>query len=194
MPGLRTKNYHLQKLKLPWQVFKIFSFYLTNSILLKRACVNVLFSSLPIALFIHKFPSTSHLNSDVVTQEKSSETIALPKGDTWSIHKFGGTCVGTWERIWNVSGIIADDPSLQKAVIVSAMSKVTDRMYSLLDKAQSKDKTYEADLLLIYEKHRDTAVSLLVEGSDLEDFLKKLDSDMQNLKALLQAIYIGMIH
>lgn len=101
--------------------------------------------------------------------------------------------MGTWERIWNVSGIIADDPSLRKVVIVSAMSKVTDLMYSLLDKAESKDKSYEADLAIIYEKHRDTAISLLVEGSDLEDFLKNLQADIQNLKALLQAIYIGMI-
>ena len=144
-------------------------------------------------LLISFLLSLSCSNSDIVTQGQNSETITLPRGDTWSVHKFGGTCVGTWERIWNVSGIIADDPSLRKVVIVSAMSKVTDLMYSLLDKAESKDKSYEADLAIIYEKHRDTAVSLLVEGSDLEDFLKNLEADIQNLKALLQAIYIGMI-
>lgn len=127
--------------------------------------------------------------ADFVTQDVAVAT--LPRGDTWSVHKFGGTCVGTWERIWNVSGIITDDPSLRKLVVVSAMSKVTDNMYSLLNKAQRKDDSYEADLVQVYEKHRETALSLLNEGSDLDNFLNNLQTDVQNLQAILRAVYIA---
>lgn len=128
--------------------------------------------------------------ADLLTQEDKA-VAALPKGETWSVHKFGGTCVGTWERIWNVSGIVVDDPSLRKLVVVSAMSKVTDQMYNLLNKAQNKDNSYEEDLVKVYEKHRDAAVSLLTEGADLNRFLENLQTDIKNLQAILRAIYIA---
>lgn len=129
--------------------------------------------------------------ADVVIQEKGTKEVSFPKGDTWSVHKFGGTCVGTWERMWNVSSIVVNDPSLRKIVIVSAMSKITDLMYAVLDKAQSKDSSYEADLGKIYEKHKEVAISLLGEGSDLDTFLANLQADVQNLEAMLRAIYIA---
>ncbi|KAG6543069.1 hypothetical protein Mapa_015565 [Marchantia paleacea] len=140
-----------------------------------------------------KFNSTvhsSHGDAGVVTQEKPKEVV-FPQGDSWAVHKFGGTCVGNTERISNVAGIIVDDPSLRKAVVVSAMSKVTDLMYDVLDKAQSRDDSYTTALDLIEEKHRSTASALLGEGEDLEKFLKNLEDDVLNLKAMLRAIYIA---
>ncbi|CAM6119312.1 unnamed protein product [Calypogeia fissa] len=115
----------------------------------------------------------------------------LPQGETWSVHKFGGTCVGTTERIWNVSGIIVDDDSLRKVVVVSAMSKVTDMMYDVLDKAQSRNDEYVNALEKIREKHVATATGLLGSGEDLDNFLKVLEEDILNLKAMLRAIYIA---
>ncbi|XP_040864612.1 bifunctional aspartokinase/homoserine dehydrogenase 2, chloroplastic isoform X2 [Glycine max] len=53
----------------------------------------------------------------------SLEEKKLPKGETWSVHKFGGTCVGTSQRIKNVADIILKDDSGRKLVVVSAMSK-----------------------------------------------------------------------
>eukprot|EP00249_Psilotum_nudum_P011933 c23476_g1_i1 orf=63-2849(+) len=129
--------------------------------------------------------------ADSVAQEKDTANLVLPKGETWSVHKFGGTCVGTWERIWNVSGIIVDDPSSQKIVVVSAMSKVTDMLYSLLDKAKRREDSYRDALNLVYEKHKETASILLGEGLDLDTFLKNLKDDVQNLNSMLRAIYIA---
>lgn len=139
----------------------------------------------------HSTAVRAALAADLVTKEGAVDKPVLPKGDTWSAHKFGGTCVGTWERIWDVSGIIADDLSLRKVVVVSAMSKVTDLMYGLLDKAQRKDDSYIAELDLVYEKHKETAAALLDEGLELETFLGNLQADVQNLGAILRAIYIA---
>ena len=108
----------------------------------------------------------------------------------WAIHKSGGTCVASSERIWNVAGIIAEDPSEKKVVVVSAMSKVTDMLYNLVDKAQLRDDSYIAALDQVYEKHKATASDLL-EGDDLGEFLSQLQSDVNNLKAMLRAICIG---
>ncbi|GAB2217231.1 hypothetical protein Drorol1_Dr00000403 [Drosera rotundifolia] len=125
-----------------------------------------------------------------ISVDQSMENVKLPKGDTWSIHKFGGTCVGTSERINNVAGIIVGDESERKLVVVSAMSKVTDMMYDLIQKAQSRDDSYVAALDAVFEKHRLTATDLL-DGDQLLSFLSRLHNDISNLKAMLRAIYIA---
>lgn len=119
------------------------------------------------------------------------EKTQLPKGDSWSVHKFGGTCVGSSERIQNVADVISKDTSERKLIVVSAMSKVTDMMYDLIYKAQSRDDLYTSALDAVHEKHKLTAADLL-DGSDLAAFLSKLHDDINNLKAMLHAIYIGM--
>lgn len=120
----------------------------------------------------------------------SPEKVQLPKGDTWSVHKFGGTCMGNSERIKNVAKIILSDDSERKFVVVSAMSKVTDMMYDLINKAQSGDESYISALDAVLEKHRSTALDL-IDGDDLCSFLAQLQHDISNLKAMLRAIYIG---
>lgn len=124
---------------------------------------------------------------DVTVEEKR-----LSKGETWSVHKFGGTCVGNSPRIKNVAEIIINDDSESKLVVVSAMSKVTDMMYDLIHKAQSRDESYVSALDAVLEKHSSTALELLA-GDDLAAFLSKLHQDINDLKAMLQAIYIGTL-
>ncbi|KAG7025167.1 Bifunctional aspartokinase/homoserine dehydrogenase 1, chloroplastic [Cucurbita argyrosperma subsp. argyrosperma] len=125
-----------------------------------------------------------------VSLEKSTENVQLPKGDVWSVHKFGGTCVGNSERIKNVAEVIVSDDSEMKLVVVSAMSKVTDMMYDLINKAQSRDKSYESALDAVREKYKSTAHDLL-DGEELASFLSQLHHDIDNLLAMLQAIYIA---
>ncbi|KAK9673068.1 hypothetical protein RND81_12G144000 [Saponaria officinalis] len=122
--------------------------------------------------------------------ETSAEKVEVPKGDMWSVHKFGGTCVGTSDRIKNVAEIVVSDNSERKLVVVSAMSKVTDMMYDLIHKAQSRDDAFLSALDAVLEKHTLTAKDML-EGDDLLCFLSKLHDDISNLKAMLRAIYIA---
>ncbi|CAI9757777.1 unnamed protein product [Fraxinus pennsylvanica] len=132
---------------------------------------------------------SSVASADIVLDE-TVEKVQLPKGDTWSIHKFGGTCVGTSERIRNVADIIVKDGSERKLVVVSAMSKVTDMMYALIFKAQSRDDSYITTLDAVLEKHKSTALDLL-DGDGLSSFLSQLHQDIGNLKAMLRAICIA---
>lgn len=122
--------------------------------------------------------------------EEQQEKV-LPRGASWSVHKFGGTCVGTSERIQNVAKIIVEEPSERKVAVVSAMSKVTDMMYDLLRKAQARDESYIAALDVVHAKHRETAVALLEDGDDLKEFLGALEADILNLRAMLRAICIA---
>ncbi|XP_010273647.1 PREDICTED: bifunctional aspartokinase/homoserine dehydrogenase 1, chloroplastic-like [Nelumbo nucifera] len=136
--------------------------------------------------------SYAHIYSPVAVllHEEPEGKTSLPKGNMWSIHKFGGTCVGTSERIKNVADIIVNDDSERKLVVVSAMSKVTDMMYDLIDKARSRDDSYILALDAVLEKHKLTAMDLL-DGNDLASFLSRLHDDINNLKAMLRAIYIA---
>jgi bifunctional aspartokinase / homoserine dehydrogenase 1 len=122
---------------------------------------------------------------NVAVEEKE-----LSKGDSWSVHKFGGTCMGSSQRIKNVGDIVLNDDSERKLVVVSAMSKVTDMMYDLINKAQSRDESYISSLDAVLEKHSATAHDIL-DGETLAIFLSKLHEDISNLKAMLRAIYIG---
>ncbi|KAG5233109.1 aspartate kinase family protein [Salix suchowensis] len=96
-----------------------------------------------------------------VLLDESKEKLLLPKGDMWSVHKFGGTCVGSSERIQNVAQVIVQDSSEGKLVVVSAMSKVTDMMYDLINKAQARDDSYVSAVDAVFEKHKLTAMDLL---------------------------------
>eukprot|EP00252_Welwitschia_mirabilis_P006391 TRINITY_DN1726_c0_g1_i1.p1 TRINITY_DN1726_c0_g1~~TRINITY_DN1726_c0_g1_i1.p1 ORF type:complete len:926 (+),score=192.42 TRINITY_DN1726_c0_g1_i1:128-2905(+) len=125
-----------------------------------------------------------------IASETSSENPKLQKDDAWVVHKFGGTCVGTPERISNVARVISEDTSNKKVVVVSAMSKVTDMLYDLVYKAQSRDNSYTTALDQVHEKHKATAFDLL-EGDELKTFLSQLQADINNLKAMLHAIYIA---
>lgn len=132
---------------------------------------------------------TYFLHADV-SLEQSIENSPLPKGDMWSVHKFGGTCMGTSKRIQSVADIVLSDSSERKLIIVSAMSKVTDMMYDLVNKASSRDDSYISALDSVFEKHMSTAKDLL-DGENLARFLSQLHNDISNLKAMLRAIYIG---
>lgn len=125
-----------------------------------------------------------------ISVDKLTEEAQIPKGQMWSVHKFGGTCVGTSQRIKNVGEIIVNDDTERKLIVVSAMSKVTDMMYDLIYKAQSRNDSYLSALDAVFEKHQLTACDLL-DGDELAGFLSRLHHDINNLKAMLRAIYIG---
>ncbi|CAA7061285.1 unnamed protein product [Microthlaspi erraticum] len=128
--------------------------------------------------------------TDLSLDDNSVENGHLPKGDSWAVHKFGGTCVGNSERLKDVADVVVKDDSERKLVVVSAMAKVTDMMYDLIHRAQSRDDSYLSALDAVLEKHRATALDLL-DGDELAKFLSRLNEDINNLKAMLRAIYIA---
>ena len=99
-------------------------------------------------------------------------------------HKFGGTSVGTAQRIRAVAEIL-QSRSERQVVVVSAMSGVTDALISLVTQASAGDPGWPADLESLRDRHRSAARELL--GARAQPMLDRLEAEFGGLRALLQA-------
>lgn len=100
-------------------------------------------------------------------------------------HKFGGTSMGTSERIRSVADILIARKNERQAVVVSAMSKVTDALINVTKKAAAKDPSWMADAQALAEKHRQVARDLL--GDNAAPVIAKLDRELHGMTELLSA-------
>uniref|UniRef100_A0A383V4M3 ACT domain-containing protein n=1 Tax=Tetradesmus obliquus TaxID=3088 RepID=A0A383V4M3_TETOB len=114
------------------------------------------------------------------------------------VHKFGGTCMASPDRLKAVAELIINEPAQQTVTVVSAMGscaespvKVTDLILNMIDKAARQDAAFLVDLAALQEKHVETAKKLLGQGPELTAFVSRLMDDIGNLKAMLQAICIA---
>ena len=81
------------------------------------------------------------------------------------IMKFGGTSVGSAERIRAAAAISAGEMRRRPvAIVVSAMSKVTDLLLEVLRRAEASDKAgVESDIAKLRKRHIETCHELLDE-------------------------------
>jgi aspartokinase/homoserine dehydrogenase 1 len=116
------------------------------------------------------------------------------------VHKFGGTCVASAERIDDIARYLtsAAADGEAKAAVVSAMgatpaspTKVTDLLINMVAKAAARDGAFVDDLAALEEKHLVAAAGLLGAGAELDAFTARLLADMADLKAMLKAISIA---
>jgi hypothetical protein len=149
---------------------------------------------------------TQSASRGLAVQVKASATAVVapdsaqgcPRGADWQVHKFGGTCMSTAERMRAAAKLVIDDPSPGKVVVVSAMGshpsnpvKVTDLILNMISKAARQDAGFLVDLAALQEKHVESAKQLLGDSPELTKFVARLLDDIGNLKAMLQAICIG---
>jgi aspartate kinase len=92
------------------------------------------------------------------------------------VMKFGGTSMGSAERIRSAAALCAEQQKVRPvAVVVSAMSKVTDLLLDTLRRAEAGDSAgVEARLVTLRERHVSTARELL-SGDGLNRTLERLE-------------------
>ncbi len=108
----------------------------------------------------------------------------------WVVHKFGGTSVAGAERYRHVAGVMAREPGAKKAIVVSAMSGVTDALHALVDLAKKRDDAYHAKLRELRARHVDTARALL-PAAEADRIAGVLDEDTNDVADVLRAIWLG---
>ncbi|MFZ4106310.1 bifunctional aspartate kinase/homoserine dehydrogenase I [Flavobacterium sp.] len=104
--------------------------------------------------------------------------------------KFGGTSVANAQNIQKVIQIVNQKAKENKlAVVVSALSGVTDMLLNASEKAANKDEVYKIVLDEIKQKHFVT-ITELVETSNQNTLLIKINSQINQLQTLLDGCFL----
>ncbi|MCS4053089.1 bifunctional aspartate kinase/homoserine dehydrogenase I [Salinibacter ruber] len=110
---------------------------------------------------------------------------SAPAPANWRVHKFGGTSLADPARIRHVADLLgARTPPV--AVVVSAMSGVTDRLLALAEKAHT-DADGLADRLQSLRDDQRAVVTDLLDGDAAASVLRTLDQDLDDLADVLRA-------
>ncbi len=106
--------------------------------------------------------------------------------------KFGGTSMGSAERMRVAAGIIANERKTRPVVaVVSAMSKVTDVLLETLRRAEAGDlASVEHSIANLMRRHRDTCSELLSGGG--EEHKTRTTEAIESLLAEFQRIASGV--
>lgn len=112
----------------------------------------------------------------------------------WTVHKFGGTSLANADRYRSAANIILETRAAPSpaagatAVVVSAMSKVTDALIELTALAAKRDESYLIKLDALLLKHTETATSLLSPAS-ADALCQVFKKDFENLKEILRGLW-----
>jgi bifunctional aspartokinase / homoserine dehydrogenase 1 len=111
----------------------------------------------------------------------------------WVVHKFGGTSVASPERYRHVTEVLARRPESRRAVVVSAMSGVTDMLVRVVELAARRDRAYLETLQQLRQKHRDAVMDLLPEPM-AEELLERFERDFTDVADVLHATWLLRSH
>src|SRR5664279_799740 len=102
--------------------------------------------------------------------------------------KFGGTSVGSPERIKGVKKII-ESQSIPCLIVISAFQGVTDDLKHLGELASNRDDEYEIFLEMIIGKHIDYSKQLITSDK-LDTLIKDIQNIASDLKETVNGIYL----
>ncbi len=103
--------------------------------------------------------------------------------------KFGGTSVANADAIRQLISILLEKKQPRMLVVVSAMSKVTDTLISLYQKAAAHDVTY-LDLLTQLETKHMEAIEQLVPMSQQIDIKGRIKMIFRELEDVCRGVYL----
>ena len=103
--------------------------------------------------------------------------------------KFGGTSVGTPERIRALAELVAARIGQAPVVVVSAFSGITDALLQGAQLALARDAACARVLSSTLERHRDAVHALVPAGADRDNLLAQVDNRVAELRALYSGVY-----
>lgn len=107
------------------------------------------------------------------------------------VMKFGGTSVGSADGIRDVAHIVSDAAQQhQVAVVVSAMSGVTDMLVKAAEAAEAKDRSaYRQNIEEIRTKHHEAAAQLGVSSHDSQKLIEAIEEHLVDLSDWLDGVH-----
>src|SRR5678815_5275199 len=109
----------------------------------------------------------------------------------WVVHKFGGTSVANAERYRSAAKIVLSSaPDERVAVIVSAMSGVTNELIDAVELAARHDSSYLAKLADLKRRHLETVAELELSTAQTKSLNTIITSDFNALEEVLRGVWI----
>ncbi len=109
---------------------------------------------------------------------------------SWSVHKFGGTSLANAERYRNAASIIAEGADGgRQAVIVSAMSGVTNALIDLVQQASHRDAGYTTALRDLRRREVETVAELL-PAERSKALVDRINRDFDDIEDILKALWL----
>lgn len=110
----------------------------------------------------------------------------------FTVHKFGGTSVGSAERIKNVAQIVNGfGPHSRLGIVVSAMKGATDQLLGLVAKARSQDQSYLDDLKKVSDWHLRTITELLTQKGLIDGLNSRFSRDFKEIEEILRGVWLA---
>jgi aspartokinase/homoserine dehydrogenase 1 len=109
----------------------------------------------------------------------------------WTVHKFGGTSLAGADRYRAAGEIILAQPSGERvAVVVSAMSGVTNTLIESVNLASTQDSSYLQKLDALETRHLDTIAALQLQKDKTSTLNDVVVSDFNTIKEVLRGVWI----
>jgi aspartate kinase len=105
------------------------------------------------------------------------------------VMKFGGTSVGSPERIRALADLVAARIDRHPVVVVSAFSGITDALLHGAQLALARDAACARVLSATLERHRDAADALVPPGGERDNLLAQVENLVAELRALYSGVY-----
>jgi len=107
----------------------------------------------------------------------------------WTVHKFGGTSLADADRYRAACQIILSEQSGKRvAVVVSAMSGVTNALIESVNLAAAHDESYLNKLQALENRHLETITALKLRNSSM--LSETVHSDFSAIKEVLRGVWI----
>jgi bifunctional aspartokinase / homoserine dehydrogenase 1 len=111
----------------------------------------------------------------------------------WVVHKFGGTSVADANRYRRVAEIVGGEWGGRPAVVVSAMSGVTDVLVRAVELASVRAPEYADELAQLRARHRDAIEDLLAEPA-AQPLLHRLEQELAEIADVLRVCSLLRSH
>ena len=109
----------------------------------------------------------------------------------WTVHKFGGTSVADADRYRAAGEIIVSERSRKHvAVVVSAMSGVTNALIETVSLAAIRDESYLQLLQSLENRHLETIASLKLRDTQRANLEAIIVSDFNAIREVLRGVWI----
>jgi aspartokinase/homoserine dehydrogenase 1 len=113
----------------------------------------------------------------------------------WVVHKFGGTSVADASRYRAVADILLArrQGGERAAVVVSAMSGVTDALLGLVGRSAAHDASHADALRSLRARHLDTAAALGLGAERVAALTEAIKKDFRELEEVLRGAWIARL-